>query len=50
MIIDIYGLKPDRSELDKHPAYYNKKTSRNLLGKIRALRLEEELNLWLIPW
>ncbi|EED22798.1 cytochrome P450, putative [Talaromyces stipitatus ATCC 10500] len=27
---DIYGLKPDRSELDKHPAYY-KRSSRNLL-------------------
>ncbi|GAM34675.1 hypothetical protein TCE0_015f02400 [Talaromyces pinophilus] len=27
---DIYGLKPDRSELDKHPAYY-KRASRNLL-------------------
>lgn len=30
--IDIYGLKPDRSELDKHPAYY-KRSSRNLLGR-----------------
>ncbi|OKL56912.1 hypothetical protein UA08_07745 [Talaromyces atroroseus] len=28
---DIYGFKPDRSELDKHPSYYKRET-RNLLG------------------